>query len=506
MNTEKVQLDLTDLKPSLRVRSRLKKVRREPGVVGGPIEKAASARIVLIAATLIYIVIMGRHSLRSHWGFATAGFDLGIFDQGVWLLSRFEEPFVTIRGLHLFGDHTSFILLLMVPFYWIYPSAAVLLGAQTVALGVAAVPAFLIARDRLRNEYVAAAVAVAYLLHPAVGLTNQENFHPDSFQVPLILFAFLFMFRKQWLPYFFFLIAALLVKEDVPLLVFGIGMYVAFRLDRKIGGLTMLLATTWLLMNVFVILPGFSDAGSLYVGRLPLDNFGGLGGFVKAMLTRPWDIVAIAFERDRLWYLFQLLASFSFIPLARWGLLLVAAGPIALNVLSNFPYQYDIRYHYSTLIIPVLTTAAILGVARMRESVTRHIMVGLMVLASVISTLAWGAIGRDVAPDPDNPQAQAMRAALESVPDNAVVAAHYTFVPHLSHREEIYEFPVPWKAQNWGAGEQEGERLEVAEDVEVVVVPAEMSGDEQAILEEIRSDFSTLHDQGGILVLSRVRP
>jgi hypothetical protein len=43
----------------------------------------------------------------THARSGTFGFDLGIFDQGVWLLSRFRDSFVTIRGLPLFGDHTS---------------------------------------------------------------------------------------------------------------------------------------------------------------------------------------------------------------------------------------------------------------------------------------------------------------------------------------------------------------------------------------------------------------
>jgi hypothetical protein len=38
-------------------------------------------------------------SVRNHAGFHTGAFDIGIFDQGVWLLSRFHEPFVTARGL-----------------------------------------------------------------------------------------------------------------------------------------------------------------------------------------------------------------------------------------------------------------------------------------------------------------------------------------------------------------------------------------------------------------------
>ena len=44
---------------------------------------------------------------------------LGIFDQGVWLLSRLKDPFVTIRGLPLFGDHASYRLSAWPAFQWI---------------------------------------------------------------------------------------------------------------------------------------------------------------------------------------------------------------------------------------------------------------------------------------------------------------------------------------------------------------------------------------------------
>ncbi len=67
---------------------------------------------LMIAA---YVGAFTYWSLRNHLGFATHAFDVGIFDQGVWLLSRFADPFVTVRGLNLFADHSSFILLLIAP-------------------------------------------------------------------------------------------------------------------------------------------------------------------------------------------------------------------------------------------------------------------------------------------------------------------------------------------------------------------------------------------------------
>jgi len=50
-------------------------------------------------------------------------FDLGIFQQGVWLLANGYSPFVTVRGWHLFADHFSPILFIFIPFYriWAHP-------------------------------------------------------------------------------------------------------------------------------------------------------------------------------------------------------------------------------------------------------------------------------------------------------------------------------------------------------------------------------------------------
>ena len=44
-------------------------------------------------------------SLNFHPALGTATYDSAIYDQGMWLLSRFEPPFVTMKGRYLFGDH-----------------------------------------------------------------------------------------------------------------------------------------------------------------------------------------------------------------------------------------------------------------------------------------------------------------------------------------------------------------------------------------------------------------
>ena len=79
---------------------------RRPSVVVG-----------LLVAT--YIGVFGRLTWAQHENFGTFGYDMGLYDQGIWLLSRFKDPFVTIRGLHFFEHHVNLITVLFVPAYWL---------------------------------------------------------------------------------------------------------------------------------------------------------------------------------------------------------------------------------------------------------------------------------------------------------------------------------------------------------------------------------------------------
>jgi len=184
---------------------------------------------VLGLAIFGYVWYFTKTSLEIHHGLGTSAYDFGLYDQGVWLLSRLKAPFVTLMGRNLFGDHTSFIMLFLVPVYWVFPTAGALLFTQSAALGAGAIPIFLYARQRLGSEAIATLLGVAYLLHPIVGWTNFEQFHPDSFLGVFIGFAIYFAINERWRPYAVFVVLALLVKEDVSLIVVPLGVWVAFR-------------------------------------------------------------------------------------------------------------------------------------------------------------------------------------------------------------------------------------------------------------------------------------
>ena len=470
-----------------------------------PIRASLPARLMLAAAIETYILLFTRWTFRNHDGFGTFGFDLGIYDQGMWLLSQFEAPFVTIIGRNLFGDHTSFILLPFVPLYWLWPGPKLLLLLQTLALGLAAFPVFLFARDRLRNEWLATGLAVAFLCQPAVGWLNMENFHPDSFEVPALLFAIYFGFRRRWLWYFVFLALFLSVKEDTPLVALALGAYLAWRVDRRMGLITCGVAAAYLATAMWVILPALNDVGSLNAWRIP---FGGPSGFLKTAVVHPTQVLSYLWSDDRPFYVWQLVSPVALLALLAPSFALIAAIPLGLNVVSNFWYQYHLQYHYTAAIPPLLVIATILGIARLDHRWLRPGAVAVVLAASVTTGWLWGpaSFARNPAglADPDYPGIPSVLEAISLIPDDAVVSTFYGYITHLEHRKQAYEFPVPWHARNWGTFDQEGQRLPEADEVEYVIVPPQIPDEASTrVLTEISSEFVEVYRTDHVVLLRR---
>jgi uncharacterized membrane protein len=467
---------------------------------------ATLPQALLVALVLLYAGAFTYWTVRNHDGYGTFGFDLGIYDQGVWLLSRFHTPFITIMGRNLFGDHTSFVLLPFVPLYWIAPSAKILLAAQSLALALTAVPIFLIARKRLDDEWLALILAAAVLLQPVLQWTNVEQFHPDAFEVPLAAMALLFMLEQRWTPYFISLGALLSVKEDTPLLVLGIGIYVTVRFNRKVGLITCAAAVGYGLVAVYGVLRALNGIGSLNGWRIP---FGGVGGVVRTALAHPVTFFRYLGSDQRPWYLWQLFAPLAVIPVLAPDFVLLALGPFASNLISNFYYQHRIQYHYSTQIVPVLAVATVIAISRLRWEFVRYVAVGTVAFVSVLAAYLWGPMPWARHPttigDPSTAAVASVNRAMEHIPDGAIISAYYSYVPHLDHRRQVYEFPVPWHAQYWGTFTQEGQRLPQADDVQYVIVPPSIPDQtSQDVLDSLRTDFRPIYRSPYVVVLQRM--
>lgn len=465
-------------------------------------------QILVAGMVLLWTAYFTQRSLDIHHGLGTSSYDSGLYDQGMWLISRGEAPFVTLMGRNLFGDHTSFVLLFLVPFYWIAPGAWIMFFFQSAAIAAGAVPVFLYGRSRLGSEWFALVGAATYLLHPATGWANLENFHPDSFLGVFVGVAIYAALERKWRLYGAFVVLSLLVKEDVSLVIVPLGLWVAIRRDRRIGLITIFGSLWFMFTAMYVVMRGLIGQPTLNAWRIPFSQPGdGTGAAVKRLIdttvTNPTQLADHLRADNRPWYLWQMTSPFAWLFLRLPSVALISALVLFTNVLSTFWYQYQVQYHYALIAVPALAIGTVHAIGALRDRQVavgslgtvgvRSMAIGGLALSSFLAATLWAPMpwGRTVLfhGDPSNAYAVSMRDIIDDVPADASVAAHHRVAPHIAYRTEIYQFPNPFRLTLYGPDrELEGLRLaERADGVDFIVLPTSED-------EDVATDFAAVAD------------
>ena len=452
--------------------------------------KISLGAVVAYSLVAIYAAYFVALTVRTQMAMGTSAFDFGLYDQGIWLMSRGKTPFVTLMGRNLLGDHTSFVLLPLVPLYWLFSSTSTLFVVQSIAIAAGALPVFWYSRKALQSEILGAAMVAVYLLHPAVSFTALENFHPDAFLGLFVGMAVYGAIERRWRIYLVFVVLAMLVKEDVALVIVPLGIWVALRRDVKRGIATIVGALAAMAFFFFVWMKHFTGVALRNSWRIP---FGGFSGLLETTFTRPWKLVAHLASDGRPTYLFQMLApvGFAFVTAPE----VVAIGGVVLftNILSTFWYQYNIEYHYSLVVVPMIVIGTAYALSRARQN-ARRILVALVLGTSLLSALVWsplpGARTEVQAWRTDHPAVPAARKLFALIPADAKISVYHQLAGQLARRQYIYSFPNPFVRSLYGPDVfATGDRLPQADTIEYVMLPRELLGAPGMIWQAERDDF-----------------
>ena len=463
-------------------------------------------QVLIALAVVLYSAYFTQRSLDIHHGLGTASYDSALYDQGMWLLSRGESPFVTLMGRNMFGDHTSFILLFLVPLYWVAPGAWIMFFAQSAAIGAGAIPIFLYGRNRLGSEWMALVGGLVYLVHPAVGWTNLENFHPDAFLGVLVGCAIYGALERKWRVYGVFVVLSLMVKEDVSLVIVPLGIWVALRRDRRIGLITIFGSILFMFTAMYVVIRGLIGVPTRNAWRLPFSQDGdstvrGATRLVETAVTSPKELADHLRAENRPWYLWQMTTPFAMLFLRLPSVALISGLVLFTNILSTFWYQFQVEYHYSLIAVPALAMGTVHAVGAIRDRhdvlaihdaddaddadwpvqrlfVPKRLMaMGVLAVTAAVTSMMWAPVPWSRTQlyygNPDNVYATTMREIISDIPDDAAVAAHYRVTPHLAYRTDVYQFPNPFRVDLYGADEAiVGTRLaDRADRIDFVVLP-----------------------------------
>jgi uncharacterized membrane protein len=412
--------------------------------------------LLAIGVGLWWLITMyGLVKLR-HDHFGSFDYDLGMYDQGIWLLAR-GSGFMTVRGMHVFGHHANIGYLLLVPFYWLGAGPNFLDFVNTLGVVACVVPLFLMVRDGLRSRWAALGVCLAFLFHYVPGWMVQETFHVENVAAPFILGALWAAWAGKWRWYWPMVAFALIWKEDVALVIVVVGLIVACTTRQwRRGLLTTVVGALWFVFCVKVFIPFFSPDGAVF------DNlFGSLGKNATEVavnaISEPSMTVRILQAHGAEPAAVDLLRPYLMTSFVAPHMLLMGLPQFIVNLLSIQSFTWETKFHY--MMFPYL--GVLMGSVRAALTRSRR-WVGLGIVAlMVLGTF----LARDQGIGPwstqydtgywplrVDPALQAAReAAVAAVGPNEVVTAPYNFVPHLSHRREIYTFPNPWVPNNYGA-------------------------------------------------------
>jgi len=463
---------------------------------------------------LAYALRFGDITVNMLRSYNQNAYDMAIPDQGIWLLSRFQSPFVTVMGKNLFGDHTSFIFFFLVPLDWIYPHSAALLVIQAVVIAAGAVPIYLLAQHLVKSTVLATCFSAAYLLSPALQQGNLEQFHVEAFEVPLLALAV--YAAIVWRPRVLLVAIALLLlsKQDVALYTIPIGLWVACRHKTGVGPAIVAGSIVVGLLDNFVIIPALLNGiPTTYGGWIP---FGSLHGFIEVMFRKPGQFWTFLTSQGRPWYLWQMVFSAGLAFLIAPEIALLAILALGENVISDFAYQHQIIYHYSMPPVAILVCGSVYAVSRLSARWMRMLATAGVTFCALWSCVLWGAMpfSDNVPPNPDPVHSGdvTIRELIGRIPPNAAISVANNYVPNLDHRTWIYMFPNPFSQDYYGNPAQNGQVVAGAPSIEYLLLPECISCDlnlkpYQGIFVRIKSQFYQIGKASGMILYERnIRP
>lgn len=426
-----------------------------------------------VGLALGFGTLFGRLGVRHYNAFGSWAFDLGIYDQALWKASRFGKTFITVRGLEMWGHHFNPVLYLHAPAYWLGAGPRFLYVSQAVMIGLGAVAVYLLGRDRLRSPWMGFFCAVAYLGYAPIGFIAWANWHPEALVITPLLFAWWAARRKSWRMFTVFALFALTTREDAALVMTMMGVLLIWSTwtDVRTGADTA--GFRWsnrnLRNSVFTLVGAiglyffatkgviryFNDGKDPFYIQYFYGDFGStMFEVLGNMIRHPDRVVSLAMKKDRVTFYTQLVVPLAGAPLLGFPYLLMAGPQMLSSITSSTPYARVIDYQYPSMMIAPIVIAAVEGLARrLRTQSARRWGIVALLVCTYVSNVAWSnsPLGRKSSYwSAPGSRAPALQKAVDMVPDGVGVAATYSLGPHLSHRDDIYDWPNPWIVSYWG--------------------------------------------------------
>ncbi|WP_328719819.1 DUF2079 domain-containing protein [Streptomyces sp. NBC_00247] len=406
-----------------------------------PAAEERPGRVPLRPYLIIGAVLCALYFLYAYFQYArfdSPSWDLGIFEQEVRAYAGFHAPVVDIKGpgYLILGDHFSPAVALLVPLYWIWPSAVALLFAQAALFALSAVVVGRTVQQVLGGRY-GPWVTVAYGLSWGLQEAVKSDFHEIALAVPLIALVCRALLTERWSAAVLWALPLVLVKEDLGITVAAVGLVLFVLGQRFWGTLLAVTGVCFFVLTVFVLIPAASSAGGYdYWKKIETDG---------QQHVSTLDVVLGAFDSsvkiEMLVFLFGITAFMSL----RSPLALLVLPTLGWRLLSQDPNHWGMVWHYSAVLMPVVFLAMADGIRRSRTSPRPWLVSFGNVVVPVTVGIAFAMtqhlpLRELLRPETYRADAgtYAAREAMAAIPVGARVETDIALMAHLTSDRTVY--------------------------------------------------------------------
>ncbi len=415
--------------------------------VSGWLAKENRAAACLGVCVLAYLSGCTALAILKLHAFGYVGQDIGYFMQCLYTglhgelftSNQYHDLLYSSPVASDFAGHNQPVLFLLLPLYWLHPHATTLFIVRNLCLAASAFPAYQLARYRLA-AVPSLTVVLAFLLGPAILFQNFYDYAPLSLSGLPLLFALLFYTRRQFLPYIASLLLCLFIREDLVIVIIGMGLMALFgHRERKWVVVPILTGVAWGVLTWGFIFPHFRYGATpavescfSYLGSTPAES-------LRTIVFHPSAFVT----HKAIVYVKQVFTQFGIVLPFFSPVSLIAVPYLMINILGDPGCNSAIVFRHYSLIPAILllpgVIVAIRGVASRSKFGWKPEIVAFAVLLASVGTTILSLGQPELSWWHRAPWQSEARQIARQLPAHAAVAVPRYMLPLTANRDSVYQ-------------------------------------------------------------------
>ncbi|MGN0551292.1 MAG: DUF2079 domain-containing protein [Acutalibacteraceae bacterium] len=413
-----------------------------------------TALTVAIAGLVIFTVLVSIASIARYSAYMAHNFDFGIFTQMFENMRTEGVADTTVERNVLmshFGVHFSPFYYVLLPFYMLCPRPETLLVIQAAFVAAGVIPVVLICRKLKLSQSVTAICSLMYLFFPALANGCLYDFHENKFLTVLIMWAMYFIISDNMIGTIVFCALTLTVKEDAAIYIMAIALYIILSRKKYFLGAGVLAGA----VIYFVI--ATSVVGNLGDGIMTnrLENYmlnanGGFADVIKTCLSNFGYLLSQVFTADKIMFMVWMLLPVAFTPLLceNKSVLVLLIPMLAVDLMSNWQYQYNISFQYTYGAAALIIFMAIMVISSAKKSTQNKLLMFSLSMCVIMSFSLFfprfayfESCGKTYKSMSDS-----YNSLIAQIPTDVEITADGSYIPHMYNFKKLYQYPNYYSA------------------------------------------------------------